>query len=68
MWSNEWGRKIIFAHGSNISKGVCVLINRKLNCKIEKCTVDQDGRYIILHVNINDRVLTFVNIYAPNTD
>ena len=27
IWINEWGGEIFFSHGTNHSKGVCILIN-----------------------------------------
>ena len=43
-----------------------ILINPKLDCKIEKCISDKNGRYIILVVSVEDSHLILVNIYAPN--
>ena len=65
-WSAEWGGKAFFSHGTSNSKGVMILINPKLDCKIEKCISDKSGRYIILDVSVDDTRLTLVNIYAPN--
>ena len=31
IWSNEWGSKIYFSHGSKHSKGVAILFNPKLH-------------------------------------
>ena len=65
-WSAEWGGKAFFSHGTSNSKGVMILINPKLDCKIEKCISDKNGRYIILDVSVEDWCLILVNIYAPN--
>ena len=46
----EWGGKPLFSHGSTNSKGVMILINSKLDCKIEKVIADKDGRYIIADI------------------
>ena len=66
FWTAEWGGKIFFSHGTSNSKGVMILINPKLDCKIENCISDRRGRYIILDVSIDDSRVTLVNIYAPN--
>lgn len=29
LWSNEWGKKIYFSHGSSSSKGVACLVSHK---------------------------------------
>ena len=46
-WAAEWGGKSIFSHGSKNSNGVMILINPKLDCKIGKCVVDTNDRYVI---------------------
>jgi len=65
-WSSEWGGKAFFSHGTSNSKGVIILINPKLDYKIEKCISDKNARYIILDVSVEDSRLILVNIYAPN--
>ena len=64
--SAEWGGKVFFCHGTTNSKGVMILINPKLDCKVEKCISDNNGRLIILDVALEDSHITLVNIYAPN--
>ena len=44
-WEAEWDGKAPFSHGFTNSKGVMILINPKLDCKIEKVIADKDGRY-----------------------
>ena len=65
-WSAEWGGKVFFSHGTTNSKGVMILINPKLDCKVEKCISDNNGRFIILDVALEDSHIILVNIYAPN--
>lgn len=43
-----------------------ILINPKLDCKIEKVIADKDGRYIIADILLNQVRILLVNIYAPN--
>ena len=43
-----------------------ILINPKLDCKVEKCITDINGRYVILDVSFDDSHIILVNIYAPN--
>jgi len=33
VWKNEWGGEIIFSHGSNRSRGVCVLIDPSMKLR-----------------------------------
>ena len=54
VWSAEWGGKVFFSRGTANSKGVMILINPKLDCKVEKCISDNNGRFIILDVALDD--------------
>lgn len=53
IWEVEWGGKVFFSYGLINSKGVMILINLKLDCKIEEVIVDKDGRYIIVDIFLN---------------
>ena len=66
IWENEWGGKAFFSHGTNHSKGVITLINPSVNCKVVKVTSDIQGRFIILKLSLEEKVIVLVNIYAPN--
>ena len=68
-WSADWGGQIIFSHGFEHSRDVCILLS--VNSGFSISTVrhaDRDGRYIIVKVNIgnHDEHLFVINIYAPN--
>ena len=65
VWSNEWGSKIYFCHGSKHSKGVAILFNPKLRVEIEQIQ-SQDSRLLILRVQVDDLKLVCANIYTPN--
>ena len=68
QWQREWGRKMLFSHGSPNSCGTAILINNKANC-IVLCTVPYPlGCIIISKVQVDDKVYVLVNIYAPNKD
>jgi len=43
-----------------------ILINPSLECKIEKCITDKNGRFIILKLSFDEQSIVLVNIYAPN--
>lgn len=68
VWTNEWGAKVIFNHGTNFSKGVAVLFQRGLPFKTDIIWRDLDGRYIVLEINLNDFKFVIANIYGPNQD
>ena len=65
QWSAECGGKVFFSHGTMHSKGVMILISPKLDYKVEKCILDNNGRFIILDVTLDDSHIILVNIYAP---
>ena len=47
VWSNEWGCKIYFCHGSiKHSKGTAILFNPKLQVTIERHIQGEDGRIL----------------------
>ena len=66
IWEAEWGGKVLFNHGTNHSKGVMILLNPKLDCKIEKISQDKNDRFVIGRLTIDDSHLVLVNIYSPN--
>ena len=43
-----------------------ILINPKLDCKMEKVIADKDSRCIIADIFFNQTRIVLVNIYAPN--
>ena len=57
---------MFFSHGTNHSKGVMILINPSLECKIERVISDKNGRFIILKLSLDQQSIVLVNIYAPN--
>ena len=68
VWSNQWGGKIYFAHGTNHSKGVMILIRPGLDIKLQNCVVDLKGRYIMLDANLQGENIILLNVYAPNLE
>lgn len=64
IWRAEWGSQIIFYHGSEHSRGVCILV--KLNSSpLETIESDEEGRYIFAILKLTTEELSIVNIYAP---
>ena len=67
-WTREWGNRIIFAHGTNHSKGVMILFKIGIDFEIKSCYRDTNGRFIICVLTINDMLYTISNIYAPDKE
>lgn len=68
IWQNEWGGKIVFAHGSSSSRGVCILFNPALSVNFINIKSDTNGRYIIIDAMIHSKSITIICVYAPNID
>ena len=58
---------MFFSQGSTNSKRVImILINPKLDCKMEKVIAGKDNKYIIADIFFNQTRIVLVNIYGPN--
>ena len=68
QWKNEWGGEIFFSHGTSNSRGVCILIKNNFSKAIHSYKSDNNGRYIILDIEINSLRLLICTIYGPNRD
>ena len=68
---NEWKfqrrGKMLFAHSTNHSRGVLILINDELHIEIKNVLQDSDGRYIVVEAVIQDSTFLLVNLYAQKT-
>ena len=67
-WSNEWGGKAFYSHGSNLSRGVAILINPSVSFSINHISADTLGRYLIIILNVHGESITLINVYGPNID
>ena len=66
-WVSEWDNDI-FAHATNNSCGVAILLDSKHGYIINNVDRDLQGRFIILNLSIDSVVFVIVNIYAPTKD
>ena len=66
VWSAEWGKNILFSHGSAHSRGVCILQN-PCSTSVRLCSIstDSEGRLIIAKVTIENKPFFILNIYTP---
>ena len=69
-WTREWDGDIYFAHGTNQSRGVAILIPTFLRAKlaVNQLFKDSSGRYIFLDCSIENNHFLVVNVYAPTKD
>ena len=68
QWQSEWGGKIVYSHGSTNSRGVCMLFKNNFSYKILKSQIDEDGRYIIIDLELDSFRLLLCTVYGPNKD
>ena len=68
MWENQWGGKIYFSHGESNARGVCILIKNDIAFSVKNIIRDQQGRFIILDMEIDGFRFTLANVYGPNED
>ena len=67
IWKSEWGGEMLFSHGTNRQKGVCILLNPSAcNLLIESQYFDVDGRIVLVNISFNSTKVSLCNIYAPN--
>ena len=67
IWKSEWGGEMLFSHGTNRQKGVCILLNLSAcNLSIESQFSDVDGRIVLANISFNSTKVSLCNIYAPN--
>jgi len=63
----EWrGRVYHSLSDSSHSRGVCILVNKKLICNVINSHCDDRGRMLMINLEIESNDYTFLNIYAPN--
>ena len=51
IWRAEWGGHIIFSHGSEHSRGVCILVKPN-GYPLETIETDEEGRYILAKLKL----------------
>ena len=67
-YSTELGYSAIFSSFSSASAGVCVLFSNNFNFQSLKSFSDPEGRFVMVDIKLESKILTLVNIYAPNED
>ena len=65
----DWkGQSVVGLSDSPFSRGVCILFNDKVELKIIDTHKTNDGRIVLVNVEIKDVPFTIINIYAPNNE
>ena len=68
IWSNEWGTKIWFAHGTSNTRRVGILFHKSLDVEVHNVIQEETGRFVLLYVTIKKQKWLLVNVYAPSDD
>ena len=70
QWGCAWNGEVLYSRGSSRSKGVAILFNKNSQfCyKIYRVFCDDQGRVLIVDIDVNDHCFTLANIYGPNRD
>ena len=67
LWEYHWRQKIFYTDGTSNSRGVCIASRAELDYKLLSPDVrDDHGRYLILHIEIQEVPYVFINYYAAN--
>ena len=65
-WSKQWRGKLFFSHGTSNSMGVLVGFRKGLDYSVNKEAKDNNGRILILDVEIQGKPYLIINLYADN--
>ncbi len=65
-FQNNYYKLAFFSSTQNKTKGVLILVNRKLNLTIEHLGSDEKGRFVFNRCKIYNNRLALVSIYGPN--
>ncbi len=65
-FQNKYYKLAAFSCALNKTKGVLILVNKKLNLTIELLGSDEKGRFVFIRCKIYNNRLALVSIYGPN--
>ena len=69
LWRHQWHGDMIFSHGTSNSKGCCIAFRYDLEYKLLSPEIsDENGRFIILHIEIQVTPYILINYYGPNSE
>ena len=63
-----WGYEAYYSSYTSNSRGVMILINNIFEQNVKRIKTDNNGNFMMLHMVIDDKEITLVNIYGPNDD
>ena len=60
--------EVLFNHGTNIARGVAILIHSRLDYNVTQTRGDNEGRVLNIVLELDGHILNIINVYAPQTD
>ena len=66
FWTNQWGDRILFSHGTNKSAGVAIYFNR-FPGDIITYRADGEGHWITVVLKVESHFLILTNVYGYRT-
>jgi len=67
-WRTEWKGEIYFSHGDSKSRGTAILFGSRFYPTVHSTYLDNNGRLVVLDLEVNGNRFTLACIYAPNID
>lgn len=64
----QWNGDCIFSNFRSNARGVAILFGNKIEFKVHKKIIDDQGNFIILDITLQNHRLSLINIYGPNSD
>ena len=61
----EWDMEIISSFGTAHSKGVTIVYDKNIRVKVENQHITDDGRRLMMNLEIQNISCTLINLYAP---
>lgn len=68
LWQSEWGGHFLASNGRQNARGVAILIKRSLQYKLLQQVSDDEGRILLVEVDIQGKIYTLGSLYTPTQD
>lgn len=68
LWRSEWGGPAFFNHGTRGSRGVAILVSRSFAFNVLQISSDENGRVLLLDLEVDKTTFTIGTYYAPTQD
>ena len=65
-YNTQWKGKKFYAHGTNHSCGVLVLVRDDLEFGIKSSELDSEGRFILINAVVQGSDFLLIKVHAPN--